>query len=99
MEVEFGGFPATMAFEQDPRWMDGPTYVFVMDTMGNQLITGSRLALNGTRVHEWGRRGHPGDQFGDRDIPRLVDTFGEAYIYYRSINPSTGAFQKKGWLI
>ncbi len=95
MEVESKGYFAKMAIEEDSRWRDGSAYVFALDTMGNQVFTGRKLAVNGISVHEWRGRSRFSDQFGGRDIPAIVDTFGEAYIYYRAINPATGSMQKK----
>ncbi len=95
LEVESKGYFSKMELQEDSRWRAGSIYVFVLDTMGNQVFTGREVALNGIRFHEWGGKSRPTDQFGGRDIPAVADTFGEAYVYYRALNPLTGRQQKK----
>ena len=66
-----------------------------MDMMGNQVLTGSKTRVNGNALHEWGGRSAPTDQFGGRDMVRVGDTFGEAFIYYQGRDPMTGGTQPK----
>ena len=94
-KVESEGYFAMTELEGGPRWKHGSTYAFVMDMMGNQVLSGSGIRLNGNPLHEWGRRRMPTDQFGGRDIISVGDQFGESFIYYRAINPTTGARQGK----
>ena len=95
MMVESEGYFAKEELERNARWADGSNYVFVLDTMGNQLITGSPARMDGKAPHEWGSRGAREDQFGGRDLAAAADTFGEAHVYYRTYNPETGAHQPK----
>ena len=95
MELESKGYFARMAIEDDARWSDGSIYLFAIDTTGNQVFTGRKLAVNGLPLHEWGGKSRPSDQFGGRNIAAIADTFGETYVYYRTINPATGSVQKK----
>ena len=95
MLVEKQGYFAKDELEGDSRWRHGSTYVFVMDMAGNQVLTGNRVRVNGTSLHEWGGRSTPGDQFGGRDMAAVGAAFGEALIYYRGRNPMTGAVQSK----
>ena len=95
MMVESEGYFAKEELERNARWADGSNYVFVLDTMGNQLITGSPARMDGKAPHEWGSRGAREDQFGGRDLAAVADTFGEAHVYYRSYHPETGAYQPK----
>ena len=95
MMVESEGYFAKEELERNARWADGSNYVFVLDTMGNQLITGSPARMDGKAPHEWGSRGAREDQFGGRDLAAVADTFGEAHVYYRSYHPETGAYHPK----
>ena len=95
MMVESEGYFAKEELERNSRWVDGANYVFVLDTMGNQIISGNRARVNGKAPHEWGSRGAREDQFGGRDMADVGDTFGETYVYYRSYNPGAGAYQPK----
>ena len=76
------------------RWTDGGHYVYVLDMMGNQVMSGSRVRVNGRALHEWGGRG-PGNQFQGRDMVDMGSTFGESYVYYQSFNPMAGGYQPK----
>lgn len=66
-------------FERHSQWTDGPTYVYVMDMMGNQLMSSSRNRLNGHLLHRWGGRRHA-TSFEGRDIVAIGDSFGESLI-------------------
>ena len=89
------GYFAKEELERNARWTDGSNYVFVLDTMGNQLITGSQARIDGKAPHEWGSHGAREDQFGGRDLAAAADTFGEAHVYYRTYHPETGAYEPK----
>ena len=95
MVVETGGYAAKDEIESDSRWSDGSNYVFVLDMMGNQLMTGSPLRVNGKSPHEWAGRNSYTDQFGGRDMVAVGDTFAETYLYYRSYNPMTWGYETK----
>ena len=94
MMLESGGYSALDQIEHDARWSDGVNYVFVMDSMGNQLATGNPVRVNGNALHEWRRAGRP-DSFGGRDMVSMAGAFGEAYVYYDAFHPRTGAEQGK----
>lgn len=79
--VESEGYFARHQLERNPRWSDGPTHVFVMDLMGNQLMTSSSVRLNGNALHEWGGGGNRPAAFGGRDVVSIADSFGETFIY------------------
>ena len=95
MMVESEGYFAKEEIERNARWAGGENYVFVLDTMGNQLITGSGARLDGRAPHEWGSAGAREDQFGGRDLAAAAAAFGEAHVYYRSRHPESGAQQPK----
>lgn len=93
--VEDQGYFAKGELEGDSRWRDGSIYVFGIDQMGNQFMTGNRFRVNGNAIHEWGGRSIPMDRFGGRDVLGLVRTFGETLLYYNAFNPTAGNFQRK----
>lgn len=93
--LEREGYFATTQLTQDPRWRSGSIYLFGMDTMGNEVFSGRSIKVNGVGVREWASSGTPMDQFGGRDMPAVVDTFGESYLYYRTFNPVGGAYSRK----
>ena len=95
MVVEEQGYHAKEELLTDPQWSDGTHYVYVLDTTGYQVMTGNRVALNGKRMHEWGRGGAYSGQFGGRDLAAAGDAFGEAYYYYSGHHPQTGALTPK----
>ncbi len=99
LEVEARGYDARRLIEDDPRWSDGAIYVYVMDMTGNQAFSGRWPRVNGAAEHEWGGRSSPDDQFGGRDMIRVGDTFGEAFIYYQSVHPEHGDMRHKVGLI
>ena len=90
--VESDGYFAKEQLEGDPRWTHGAHYVYVLDMLGNQVMSGRPVRVNGKALHEWGRGG---GQFGGRDMIDVGDTFGETYVYYRSFNPQAGAQRPK----
>ncbi len=92
MAVEKDGYLAKPDIERDPRWTQGAHYVYVLDMVGNQLMSGNPMRVRGRVLQEWG---HGADQFGGRDMIDVADTFGEAYVYYRSVNPQAGVQQPK----
>ena len=94
MVLESDGYFAMDKLEGDDRWTDGGHYVYVLDMMGNQVMSGSRVRVNGRALHEWGGRG-PGNQFEGRDMVVMGATFGESYVYYQSFNPMAGGYQPK----
>ncbi len=89
------GYFAKQQIETDPRWSDGSVYVYVLDMMGNQIMTGSRFRVNGRSLYEWGRRDAVHDQFGGRDMLAVGHAFGEAEIYYEAFNPDAGRPENK----
>ena len=93
--LEREGYFATTQFTRDPRWRSGSIYLFGIDTMGNQVFSGRSIKVNGVAVREWASSGTPMDQFGGRDMPAVVDTFGESYLYYRTFDPAGGAYSRK----
>ena len=92
MLLESDGYFAKEILERHARWTDGGHYLYVLDSLGNQVMSGSRFRVNGKALHEWGRAG---EQFGGRDMADVGGTFGESYVYYRSHDLRTGAERPK----
>ena len=92
MVVESDGYFAKEELEHDERWTDGEHYVYVLDMLGNQVMSGNGVRINGRSPHEWGRGL---EQFGGRNMVDVGGTFGESYVYYRWHNPRTGATQPR----
>ena len=92
--VESEGYFARHQLEGNPQWSDGSSYVFVMDMMGNQVMSSSRVRLNGNALHEWGGGNRPA-ALGGRDVVSIGDSFGESFTYYQSFNPLIGQRQQK----
>lgn len=93
--LESKGYFAMDEFEQNSRWSHGSSYVYVMDMMGNQVMTSSRIRVNGNALHEWGGSARRPSPFDGRDIIDVGDSFGESTLYYWHFNPATGAMQRK----
>ena len=93
--VEEEGYAARQKLEEYSRWRDGTSYAFVLDRMGNQVLTGNGLRVNGNSLHEWLAKDPYMDQFGGREIVDVGDTFGESFIYYNYVSPYTGAVLPK----
>ena len=92
--VDSEGYFARHQIEGNPQWSDGSTYVFVMDMMGNQVMSSSPVRLNGNALHEWGGGNRPA-ALGGRDVVAIGDSFGESFIYYPNFNPLLGQRQQK----
>ena len=93
--VESKGYLAKAELETSPRWADASIYVFVMDAMGNQVMSGNRFRVNGVALHEWGASPGLADPFGGRDMVSVGNTFGESFVYYETLNPTTLSKQGK----
>ena len=94
MVLESEGYAAKEELEATGRWSDGAHYVYVLDMMGNQVMSGNQFRVNGRALHEWGRQG-AGSQFGGRDMVEMGSTFGESYVYYDSFHAPVGEIQPK----
>ena len=97
--IQDQGYAATSELETNSRWSHGSTYVFVLDMMGNQVMTSSKVRINGNAIHEFGSATTPLDRFLGRDIVAVGNTFGEAYVYYEAFNPMTSGLQRKSALL
>lgn len=83
---EVGWDQALQDFETDPRWHDGPMYLFALDTDGVIIFNVSGSSLPGQD------RLHATDADGKPHIARFLyttRTFGEGFTTFRFRNPET----------
>lgn len=92
------GYFGVVTFGSDPRWREGSIYLFGLDTHGKALFSG---ASRHGGSHGAGSELRPdgADPFGGRDFVRVGDLFGEAFVYYRALNPASGMSSVKTSLI
>ena len=89
MELEsMGGF-GLASLSGDPRWRSYSIYLFGVDVYGNTLFTGS--------PYDWGSGHEPSEltTIAARDDVAVAEAFGETFLYYSAVNPSTGMPQRK----
>ena len=91
MELDSGGYFASVSLANDSRWRSGSIYLFGLDTYGYTLFTGSPAnPLVGSELSPIDIGG-----FGGRNILGVADAFGESFLYYWNRNPATGQAQRK----
>ncbi len=79
------GLSALHTFDHDPRWRSGPTYLFMLD-WNDITITGGgtgQIGIDMTDVAD------ANDMIIMDEIRRVLDNFGEGYVYYTFLNPAT----------
>lgn len=81
------GLVAVTEFETDPRWLSGPTYLFLIDL--ETMVTISNAGDPGLRGEF---RGHTVQV---REMQRILRDYGEGYVYYDRRNPATDAIEPK----
>ena len=89
---EVGPDEARHAFNQDPRWKHGPTYVFVIEQSGSG-VTARRFIFPRNPAVEGLPRGAALVDFGTdlyAEISRVMDVVDEGWFYYSTLNPQTG---------
>ena len=89
MLLESEGYLAKSELEFNRRWRSGSIYLFALDLLGNQVLSGSLPKINGRSPHEWGQGSVFAEQFAGRDMLKVGDVFGEAIVYYHARNPAT----------
>ena len=89
MELETAGYFGLVSLSTDPRWRSHSIYLFGVDMHGNTLFTGN--------PYNWGMGISPSEltTIADRDDMAVAEAFGETFLYYTSVNPSTGMSQHK----
>ena len=89
MELESMGYFGLASLSGDPRWRSYSIYLFGVDMYGNTLFTGS--------PYNWGAGISPSEltTIAVRDDVAVAEAFGETFLYYSAVNPSTGMPQRK----
>ena len=89
MELESTGYFGLASLSGDPRWRSYSIYLFGVDVYGNTLFTGS--------PYNWGAGMSPSEltTIAARDDVAVAEAFGETFLYYSAVNPSTGMPQRK----
>ena len=87
MELESMGYFGLASLSGDPRWRSYSIYLFGVDMYGNTLFTGN--------PHSWGMSPSELTMIAPRDDVAVAEAFGETFLYYSAVNPSTGMPQRK----
>ena len=89
MELESTGGFGLASLSGDPRWRSYSIYLFGVDMYGNTLFTGS--------PYSGGAGMSPSEltTVAARDDVAVAEAFGETFLYYSAVNPSTGMPQRK----
>ena len=89
MELESTGGFGLASLSGDPRWRSHSIYLFGVDVYGNTIFTGS--------PHNWDAGMGPSEltTITARDDVAVAEAFGETFLYYSAVNPSTGMPQLK----
>ena len=95
MELESNGYFAIRALSSDTRWRNQSIYVFGLDTYGNTLFSGNLYSQPWWGVPAPELNDRVDGPFGGRDVVSVSDAFGEAFLHYSTLNPSTGMLQRK----
>ena len=95
--AEHGTDEALRAFNDDPRWRHGPSYVFVhgSEPSGNEATT---LVFPPEQWREGTNRGELIDNFGNdyyAEAHRVVSLAGQGWIYYEFTNFDSGLDEPK----
>jgi len=91
MELDSGGYFASVSLANDPRWRAGSIYLFGLDTYGYTLFTGSPAnPLLGSELSS-----NFIGSFGGRNVLGVANAFGETFLYYSNRNPGTNQWQRK----
>ncbi len=93
-EIEAKGYFATPILERDPRWNAGSVYLFAINP-----ATGEQIFPDPGGHRELAGAGTGADPFDGRDMVAVAATFGEAFLYYHSINPANGRMERKVTLL
>ena len=91
---EVGFEEARRAFHEDERWKSGPTYVFVAEADPTERL----IVFPPDTLREELPLGPLVDVFGNeffREGQRIVNNFGEGWLYYSFPNPATGRDEPK----
>ncbi|MCY3758180.1 MAG: hypothetical protein OXG96_10700 [Acidobacteria bacterium] len=91
LELDSGGYFASVSLANDPRWRAGSIYLFGLDTYGYTLFTGSPAnPLLGSELSS-----NFIGSFGGRNVLGVANAFAETFLYYSNRNPGTNQWQRK----
>ena len=86
MELESQGYFAVRSLTTDPRWGNGSIYLFGVDAYGIFLFNGDPLSrLYGVSELD----PYINTSLEGQDLVSVGDAFGESFLYYSAVNPST----------
>ena len=92
MELESQGYFAARSLTTDPRWGNGSIYLFGVDAYGISLFNGDPFSrLYGVSELD----PYINTSLEGQDLVSVGDAFGESFLYYSAINPSTRRLERK----
>lgn len=86
------GLRAVYDFQGDPRWVSGPTYLFLLDQNSITITRGTAHQLIGMDQSEVA---DPDGLLIVQEMHRIVSDYGEGFVYYGYNNPATGQVEPK----
>ena len=92
MELESQGYFAVRSLTTAPRWGNGSIYLFGVDAYGSSLFNGDPLSrLYGVSELD----PYINTSLEGQDLVSVGDAFGESFLYYSAVNPSTRRLARK----
>ena len=92
MELESRGYFAVRSLTTDPRWGNGSIYLFGVDAYGISLFNGDPFSrLYGVSELD----PYINTSLEDQDLVGVGAAFGESFLYYSAVNPSTRRLERK----
>ena len=92
MELESQGYFAVRSLTTDPRWGNGSIYLFGVDAYGSSLFNGDPFSrLYGVSELD----PYINTSLEGQDLVSVGDAFGESFLYYSAVNPSTRRLERK----
>ena len=92
MELESQGYFAVRSLTTDPRWGNGSIYLFGVDAYGIFLFNGDPFSrLYGVSELD----PYINTSLEGQDLVSVGDAFGESFLYYSAVNPSTRELERK----
>ena len=92
MELESQGYFAVRSLTTDPRWGNGSIYLFGVDAYGSSLFNGDPFS-RWYGVSELDP--YINTSLEGQDLVSVGDAFGESFLYYSAVNPSTRRLERK----
>ena len=92
--ADVGWTQAEADFHNDAKWMDGPMYLFAIDTDGLLIFNASGQATSGDTNDHLDHADEDGKMFRRRFV-YTAGTFGSGFVTYRFGDPATGEILPK----